>query len=117
MTTRLPVDAYGYSIEVFRLKDGGAITLAANTAASTLSARLSNSVDIISVMSTVNTYIATGNSATVASSSTHYLREHERVFLSLGRVSTGGQDSDERHGYLAVRSVTANGNVYISQLD
>lgn len=110
MSTFLPQDANENPIPVLRLKDSGAHTISATTGAS---ARNSTAFDsgtrVVSVYAATPIYVKFGASDVAASSSDHYFPAG--VYYDFGI----GGDQSGHYTHIAVKAVTTNGSVYISE--
>ena len=102
-----PLDRKGRVLPVLRFKANTSQALSANIAASTRSNQFGGTTQVISVLSvTYPVYFDTGNSSIGATTSSHYLPPDNMLQLKLGD-----------HTHLAVRAVSSNTTIYVSELE
>lgn len=105
MTTLLPHDADGRAIDALRLSPGYAQTLNV-TSVTARSVAFKSDTLVISVFATTNCFIRTGDIGVVATATDHFLPAGFYITLSL-----------KKDAYLAVIRATADGAIYISELE
>lgn len=110
MSTFLPQDSNDNPIPVLRLKSGGAHSISAVTSSS---ARNSTGFDadtrVVSLYADAAVYVKFGDSSVTASSSDHYFPSGVYYDFALGGGSAG------HNTHVAVKAVSSDGNVYISE--
>ncbi len=112
MTTLLPTDADNNPIQALRLKSGGAHTIAATTAASARNATaFADTTKIISLYATGAVYVRFGTSTVTAATTDHYFPEG--LYYDFAIASGNNKGASASH--VAIRAVSANATVYISE--
>ncbi len=104
LTTILPIDDNSYAINAMHLKVGGAQTLATGATSATNAAPFA--ARVIAIYATADSFIQTGDNAVTATTASHFLPAGFFMMLSL-RGDTN----------LAAIRATANGTIYISELN
>lgn len=110
MSTLLPQDSNSQSIPVMRLKTDGAHMINAVTAASARNSTVfAQGTRVVSVYADVDVYMTFGDSSVTAGSGDHYFPAGLYYDFAIGNDAVG------QHGYVAVKAVSEDGNVYISE--
>lgn len=109
--TKLPTDLNNETIQALRLKTtGGAHAISATTAASARNATAFDAAtQIVSVYATKDVYMRFGGSDVTAASTDHFFPANIYYDFAIGA------DGEGQFTHLAVKAVSADGAVYISE--
>lgn len=109
MPTLLPRDDNNTPIPAMRLVSGGAHKINFNATSARNTTAFNATTRVISIFTTRDVYVKTGNSSVTATTSDHFIPANLYYALCLG------SDASDRHTHIAALRATEDGTLYISE--
>lgn len=111
MTTLLPKDADNNTIPAFRLREGGAHSIAFTDTAARNSTAFDSDTKVISLYATMPVYLKLGDSSVTATTSDHYFPAGIYYDVAIA----GGSAKGPHNAYISALRTTEDGTLYISE--